>query len=273
MNATSDINERVKALILDAKTWGNRKLPAEFDMVDMPLEGVAAYWLSLKKVLEEKKKKRDLLFTEASHTKEVYIRHLLELCTSSLDEQAIRRFAAIKQEVILADLRRKFILISIAVLGISDSENPRKTMIRFLSKFSISPVFEEQVFEVAQLIIANLDNDEFNPRKFLSLHVRMKTEAMLIVLVVYCLLLRRKGPEGIDPFQSFIHCDYFMEGLTLIKDGFDKDFIKHRLNLQQKEILEETGRKMDMSTELALALSRQVSYDDMYLIARSYMLT
>jgi hypothetical protein len=30
---------------------------------------------------------------------------------------------------------------------------------------------------------------------------------------------------------------------------------------------------MDMSTELGVAVNTQVSYDDMYLIARSYMLS
>ena len=272
MQETRDINARVRALLLDARTRENRKLPAEFDMVDMPLEGVAAYWLSLKKVLLEKKKS-GLLGTEASHTKEIYVRHLLELCTSSLDADSIRRFARVKKEVILADLQRKFVLIVIAILGISDNENPQKIMVRFLSKFPISPVFEKQVFEVVQLIIANLDNGSFNHRKFMTLHIRMKPEAMLIVLVVYCMLVRRKGPGGVEPFLQFVRCNYFSEGMTLIKDGFDKDFIKYRLNLQRREILEETELKMDMSTELAVALTRQVSYDDMYLIARSYMLS
>ncbi|GAU08445.1 hypothetical protein [Desulfoplanes formicivorans] len=272
MEKTRDINARVKALLLDARTRETRKLPAEFDMVDMPLEGVAAYWLSLKKVLVEKKKP-NLLATEAAHTREAYVRHLLELCTSSLDAASIRCFAAVKKKVILADLQRKFVLMAIAILGIADNENPQKVMVRFLSKFPISPVFEKQVFEVAQLIIANLENASFNHRKFLALNLRMKPEAMLIVLVVFCMLVRRKGAGGLDPFLQHVRCNYFNEGLTLIKDGFDKDFIKYRLNLQKREILEETELKMDMSVELALALIRQVTYDDMYLIARSYMLS
>ncbi len=272
MHQTHDINAQIKALLMDATTWSNKKLPAEFDLVDMPLEGVAAYWLSLKKVLQEKKN-ADLLRTEAAHTKESYIRHLLELCTSSLDRDAIRHFADIKKNVLIADLQRKLVLIAIAILGIADKENPQKTMVRFLSKFSISPVFEKQVFEVAQLILANLDNDSFHHHKFMSLHLHMKPEAMLIVLLVYCMLVRRKGPGCIDAFLPCITFNSFTEGITLIKDGFDKDFIKYRLNLQKREILEETERKMDMSTELALALTRQISYDDMYLIARSYMLS
>jgi hypothetical protein len=267
-----DINDRVRTLLLDARTRESRKLPTEFDMVDMPLEGVAAYWLSLKKVFLEKKKS-DLLVNEAAHTKETFVRHLLELCTSSLGAESIRRYAAVKKEVILDDLRRKFVLMAISLLGIADNENPQKVMVRFLSKFSISPVFERQVFEVAQLIISNLDNASFNHRKFMTLHIQMKPEAMLIVLVVFSMLVRRKGPRGLDPFLQYVSCNYFSEGLSLIKDGFDKDFIKYRLNLHQREILEETERKMDMSTELGVALSAQLSYDDMYLIARSYMLS
>ena len=272
MEKMRDINARVKALLFDARTRETRKLPAEFDMVDMPLEGVAAYWLSLKKVLLEKKRP-DLLANEAAHTKEAYVRHLLELCTSSLDADSMRCFARVKKKVILADLHRKYILMAIALLGMADNENPQKVMVRFLSKFPISPVFEKQVFEVAQLIIANLGNASFNHRKFMALNLRMKPEAMLIVLVVFCMLVRRKGPGGLEPFLEHVRCSYFNEGLTLIKDGFDKDFIKYRLNLQKREILEETELKMDMSVELAVALTRQMTYDDMYLIARSYMLS
>ena len=267
-----DINARVRELLFDARTRDGKKLPSEFDIVDMPLEGVAAYWLSLKKVLQEKKKS-DLLVTEASHTKEVFVRHLLELSTSSLDADQVRRFARVKKDVQLADLQRKFVLVAIALLGIADNENPQKIMVRFLSKFSMSPIFEKQVFEVAQLIIANLDNDAFSRRKFMTLNLRMKPEAMLIVLIVYCMLVRRQGPNSLDPYLRYVQSTYFVEGLTLIKDGFDKDFIKYRLNLQQREILEETGRKMDMSTEMCVGISEGMGYDEMYLIAKSYMLS
>ncbi|WP_462324442.1 hypothetical protein [Desulfoplanes sp.] len=267
-----DINTQVRELLLGARARDTKKIPAEFDMVDMPVEGVAAYWLSLKKVLLEKKNS-ELLLTEAAHTKEIFVRHVLELCSSTLDPGSIRRFAKAKKEVLLGDLHRKFVLLAIALLGIADNENPQKVMVRFLSKFAISPVFEKQVFEVAQLIISNLDNGSFNRKKFMSLHIRMKPEALLIVLVVYCMLVRRKGVAGLDPFVEYIRNSYFLEGLNLIRDGFDKDFVKYRLNLQKKVILEESEWKMDMSTELGVALTEHVSYDDMYLIAKSYMLS
>lgn len=56
--------------------------PQEFDIIEMPFEGLAAYWLSIKKILDAKKG-RAIIDDEIAHTDEPFILHLLETVFSS----------------------------------------------------------------------------------------------------------------------------------------------------------------------------------------------
>ena len=49
-----------------------------FDIIEIPLEGVAAYWLSIKKLADEKRSFKPL-GEEAEYTSEPYIRYLLDV--------------------------------------------------------------------------------------------------------------------------------------------------------------------------------------------------
>ena len=83
---------------------------------------------------------------------------------------------------------RKYVFMAIALLGIVSKENPQKVMIRFLSKFHIAPIFEKQVFEVAQVMLRNLENAELNKAKFLNIDHKLSIEALIINLIFYCML-------------------------------------------------------------------------------------
>ena len=48
MSETGNINDQVAQLLLGARN-PLQTTPAEFDILEMPLEGVAAFWLSIKK--------------------------------------------------------------------------------------------------------------------------------------------------------------------------------------------------------------------------------
>jgi flagellar motor component MotA len=234
--------------------------------MEIPLEGVAAYWLSLKKVLKTKKLGK-VVAEEAAYTSEPYIRHLLELMVSSFSETRIARLARIKQETISEDLQRKLIIISIGILGIAANENPQQVLVRIISKFPISPVVEKQTFARAQALLDRLSES----RLVVDIDHRMDIETLISHLVFYCMLSRRKGREACRPLLQDVRSMYFCDGMTLIIDGFETEFIKYRLNLQKDEILSETRRKMNLALEMCLSLRNEDSYEDMFTLARSFM--
>ncbi len=270
MSSQRDINEQVSALLLGASARTSAP-PKEFDLMEMPLEGVAAFWLSVKKTMDSKNKGDEFLLEEAKHTREPHIRFLLELAASSFSPARCEELSLVRKKNILAELHRKYVLMAIGLLGIVSKENPQKVMIRFLSKFHIAPIFEKQVFEVAQVMLKNLDNAELNKTKFLNIDHKLKIEALIINLIFYCMLARRNGPEHLLEFQEFISSQYFKDGLALICDGFDYDFVKYRLNLVKKEILESMEMKMDLSMRMMSAIKSGTPFGDLYLIAKAFL--
>jgi len=270
MSETGNINDQVAHLLLGASTRTG-SAPQEFDLMEMPLEGVAAFWLSVKKTMDTKKRNEAFLAEEAKHTREPHVRFLLELAASSFSAGQCEELATVRKKSILGELHRKYVLMAIGLLGIVSKENPQKVMIRFLSKFHIAPIFEKQVFEVAQVMLKNLDNSELNKAKFLNIDHRLKIEALIINLIFYCMLARRNGPNSLLEYQEYITSQYFKDGLTLICDGFDYDFVKFRLNLVKKEILEAMELKMDMSMSMMSAIKSGVPFGDLYLIAKAYL--
>lgn len=270
MNGAGNINDQVAELLLGASAK-SLTAPKEFDLMEMPLEGVAAFWLSVKKTMDSKKKGDEFLLEEAKHTREPHVRFLLELAASSFSPTRCEELAQVRKKNILGELHRKYVLMAIGLLGIVSKENPQKVMVRFLSKFQIAPIFEKQVFEVAQLMLRNLDNAELNKTKFLNIDHKLKIEALIINLIFYCMLARRNGVEHLLGFQEYIASRYFKDGLMLIHDGFDYDFVKFRLNLVKKEILEATEMKMDLSMQMMSAIKSGTPFNDLYLIAKAFL--
>jgi hypothetical protein len=270
MSQTGNINDQVAQLLLGASAR-SPAAPKEFDLMEMPLEGVAAYWLSVKKTMDSKKRGDEFLHEEAKHTRESHVRFLLELAGSSFSPQMCEELAAVRKRNIIAELHRKYVLMAIGLLGIVSKENPQKVMIRFLSKFHIAPIFEKQVFEVAQVMLKNLDNADLNKSKFLNIDHKLKIEALIINLIFYCMLARRSGADSLLGYQEYISSQYFKDGLALICDGFDYDFVKFRLNLVKKEILESMEMKLDLSMRMMSAIKSGAPFNDLYLIAKAYL--
>ncbi|WP_459936349.1 hypothetical protein [Desulfonatronum parangueonense] len=238
------------------------------DLVHTPLEAVAAYWLSLKKALDRHKNGR-FLEEEARHAAEPFIRHLLSLLQSGFSTEDCRRLATVKQRNLLRDLHRKLDLLAICLLGIAGNENPQKVLIRIISKFSISPIFEKEVFEIAQQALQNLDKPKTR-EKFLLIDQAMKIEALIINMMVYSMYARRNDHKKMQLFSEYIRSYYFSEGMALIQDGFEHDFVKYRLILLRKEILADMENKMEMSLEMFFGMRNGVSYGDMFKIYNSF---
>ena len=239
----------------------------DLDLVEIPMEGVAAYWLSLKKVQKGKVNPK-LIQNEAEYTSEPYIQYMLQLLLSQFKEEVIDKLARIKKDTISKDLQRKLTLISIGLLGIAAQENPQQVLVRIISKFSISPIEEKKIFQAAQ----NMLQTEESKQKVVDVDHRLKIENLISNLIFYCMLCRRQGKEASQPFMEQIRSFYFREGLHLILDGFKQDFIKYRLNLQKNEIIQETRRKMDLSKEMCLGLKNNYNYDDLFKIANAFLL-
>ncbi len=242
----------------------------DLDIVEIPLEAVAAYWLSIKKV--SGKGGRSLnraIKQEAEYTTEPFVKYLLEMLLSSFSDEEIRRYASFKIKTMLRELQRRFVLISIGVLGVAAKENPGQVLIRLMSKFPIPPASERKIFKGAQESL-RLYEEGKSPTVDIS-HTQ-HPEILITNLIFYCMLARRRGARECSPLSEKANSPLFREGISLIVDGFDRDFIKYRLNLQQREVLSETEQKMNMSVEMALALRRGVSYEDMFKIASSFLI-
>src|SRR6056297_188985 len=115
---------KIKDIFLNRKEDKDQPVPKDFDLVEMPLEGVIAYWLSLKKILSGKKTK-EILQKEQEQTAEPFVRYLLGILDSGLDTEEVLKFGRIKKQTILKDLQRKLDLMAISLLGMATNENPQ----------------------------------------------------------------------------------------------------------------------------------------------------
>lgn len=184
----NEFKNKVKNLFLLKKEDLPEKRPTkDFDLVEMPLEGVIVYWLSLKKLF----KKRNILEQEIKLTTEPYINYLLRLLNSNLSSELCISLAKVKGNTILEELQKKLVLMSISVLGMSLQENPQKVMIRFISKFPLSPIYEQKVLKTAKEVVSKLESPDFPKKNFLNVDHRLSPEKLMVNLMVYNFLQRR----------------------------------------------------------------------------------
>ena len=119
----------------------------DFDILEMPVEGLAAYWLSIKRLLD--KKSATVIDEERSHTKEPYIKYLLETGFSTMPQAQARELMLARAETLLSEYDRKLSLMRLATLAAAAGENPRLTFLRMRSRYSIPPISERQAFDLA----------------------------------------------------------------------------------------------------------------------------
>ncbi|WP_456324779.1 hypothetical protein [Desulfonauticus submarinus] len=258
----------MKKFFLLKKEYSIKQRPAkDFDLVEMPLEGVVVYWLSLAKIFS----RRNVLEDELNLTTEPYIKFLLKLLKSKLDANQCLELAKVKRNNFLEDLEKKLTLMSISILGMATRENPQKVLIRFISKYPLSLIYEQKIIQAAKEVVANIHLSNFKKEGFLNIDHRMDPEKLMINLMVYNFLERRVEHDKLRDCLEYVRSLYFAEGLSLIVDGFEYDFVKYRLNLQKKEIIFHTRNKMKVSAELCVGLKKGFSYDDLSLIAQAYL--
>jgi len=243
--------------------------PHDFDIVEIPLEGIAAYWLSLKKLVEGKKNFK-VLEPEVEHTSEPYIAHLLEALCTNMEDGTARHLAKVKREALLAALQRKLDLMRMTLLDILASENPRKTLAKMAAQYATAPVNEEKAFQLVQEMVRQAQNPGERPLIFNVDH-KLKPEQLIVVLLFYVSWARKGGKMTCQPFLEFIRSEFFNDGLALVIDGFDGPFVRKRLRVHRDAILAEARLKMEMSADMSRAIRDKFSYEDVFRVAKAYM--
>jgi hypothetical protein len=244
--------------------------PQELDILEMPVEGLAAYWLSIKKIMDARKG-RDILDEEIAATSEPYILHLLETVFSSLDVPLVRRLAKARQDIITGDYRTKIDLMRLAVYAIASGENPRVTLVRMDSKFAHPLMTEDRAFDMATAMFDALKPRGVDLDILLSVDHKLKADRLLVKLLFFVMYARREGRQNLDRFIPHLGSRFFSEGVSLAIDNFEADFLANHLESIRDQVMIETGRKMDMALEMALAIRNKTAYDDIFRIARTYM--
>lgn len=244
--------------------------PQELDILEMPFEGLAAYWLSIKKIMDTRKGKA-IIEEEMSHTEEPYILHLLETAFSSLSRSMVRRLGRAKKDAQLVDYGRKIDLMRLAAHAIAAGENPSMTLIRMDSLFAAPPMPEDKALDMANAMFDAIKPKGVKLDVLLSVDHKLKPDRLLVKLLFFVMFARRKSIQDMERFLPFLGSRFFSEGVSLAMDSFEASFLSDHLEKVRDNTLLETGRKMDMSLEMALAIRDKSSYDDVFRIARAYM--
>lgn len=243
----------------------------ELDILEMPFEGLAAYWLSIKKIIASRKGKT-IVKDEIEGTQESYIKHLLETVFTKMDIALVRRLAVVKRDTLLDDYRRKIDLMRLALFAIASRENPRVTLVRMDSKFSHAPMSEKKAFGMAQGLIDAIKDKNTDRPALLAVDHKMPFDRLVVKLLFY-VMYARPDKQRLEGLLRYTKSRYFTEGLSLAMDNFEADFLAHHLEGIRDQTIVETRRKMDMSLEMAVGIRDKLPYDDIFKIARAYMPT
>lgn len=244
-------------------------------LVLAPMRGLAAYWLSLKRLIDEKKHVR-ILEDEAQNAQEPFIAHLLDLAVSDIEAAGMRILCETRMASELDLFSRKLDLMRVAVLDMAAGENPRRTLVKMTAHFAKAPIGEEKAFRLAQDLAgqaAKTLKDKTTPDKTLyDVHYHLLDDRLMTVLLFYVLFARREGKPSLKDFAPLVSAGFFQDGLALVVDNFDVPFVRKRLSVHKRSLVEELARKMRLSIDLCLGLRNRLGYDNLFRIAKSYVI-
>ncbi len=242
----------------------------ELDILEMPVEALAAYWLSIKKLLDAKRDKA-LLSAEMENTGERFIRHLLDAALSSLDPDLLQELAQAKAHTLLAEARRRLEMQRLGLVGMAQGENPRLSFIRLSGLMTPPALSEKRAFELAYGLMATVAQKDANLPVLLGADHKQKDDRLAVKLLFYALAARRNGKQSLHEYLPHLKPGPFAEGLSLAADGFEAEFISRHLVTLRDQALAGARRKMRMATQMCLGIKAGLSYDDVFRVARSFM--
>ncbi len=242
----------------------------DFDILEMPAEGLAAYWLSIKKLIDVKKSKK-VLEDEIKYTREPFIKYLLETAFSELDEATIRRLAQAKSDTISDEYSRKLASMCIALLAMSSQENPRISFVRMAAQYPTALISEKKAFMLAHGLIDGMNEKDSDQSVLLEFDHKLQGDRLLVKMLFHVILSRKEGKQQLEQLIPHIKTPFYANGMTQVIDGFEHRILKLNLTVQSKEILKYSTRKMQMATEMCIAIRNKLNYDDIFRIAKAYM--
>jgi len=241
------------------------------DLVTIPPAGYAAYWLSVKRLVD-KRRGPDAIAEELQYATEPYTRLLLQAASSSMDDDTVRRMAENKSQTLTRDFRRKLTLIRQTACSIATAENPGKTLITLSGAFGMPILDESKTMEQAQGLIETMRAGDLDINVFPDISHLTRPEELILKLLFFIIWARRQGKTGLQTFLPGITFPFLADALKLCIDGLDEPFIRRRLDAQNHELIVEASHKMKLGLEMALSLKNKRSYDDMLGMARSFLL-
>jgi len=254
--------------VTEEQSAGNE--PAKLvHVLEMPLEGIAAYWLSLRKVMGNKVVPK-VIADEVPNTEEPFIKYLLEMCLAPVSDPEARRLGEARRDSTLRDLRLKLAVMREALVAIAEADNPRKALLR-MGAFVCDPsLTEDQLTKMAldMVRMAEKNKDGY----VVTVNPSLPLEQLILKLFFYVLWARREGKAGLEPIAENGRCRYFNVGLGMVMDGFERSFILGCLQVSAEEALDAAALKMDLALDMALALRAKLSYEDMFKVARARMI-
>lgn len=244
---------------------------SSLDLVTIAPAGYAAYWLSVKRLMDTKRGAQALA-DELQFAAEPYTRLLLGAAGCNMDDAYITRMARNKSLVLLRDYRRKFRLIRQAASAIASGENPRKTLTTLSGGYGLPFSDEATLMERAQGLIEIMRAGQLDLAVFPDVSHTTRPDELILKLLFFTLWARRDARTGLQVFLPGMSFPFMADALRLCIDGLEEPFVRRRLEGQARELLLDTALKMRMGLELALALKARRSYDDVLALARSYLL-
>lgn len=243
----------------------------EIDIIGMPATGLAAYWLSLKKLMDERKNGKVVLEEMASVT-EPTIRHLLDATFgSSLPEEVLRRMFAARRQLVLGELRHKLDCMTRTLSAMVAGENPLRVLSLATALYPQPPVREGELMEAVYAMVEQVRRGDAEESRLAAVDHSLKPAALLARLMYCLVVVRREGREASRRLAGASRSPFFAEGLSLVADGFEERFLARRLALHRRAILGETARKLHMAEELCLGIKARYSYEDLWRLARTYL--
>ncbi|MBU1228719.1 MAG: hypothetical protein KKA55_11975 [Proteobacteria bacterium] len=242
----------------------------ELDILEMPVAALAAYWLSIKKLLDAKKD-FSILGVEAENTAEPYIHHLLDTAQSELAPELSLTLAQAKRGVLLTEFRRRMEMMRRALTGIAASENPRLTLLGLNALAGTAPFHEPRTFELATALMSTVGEKDADLHTLLGVDHKLKDDRLVVKLLFYAISTRRSGKQALNEYLPHLRAGFFAEGLSLCADGFEPEFVSRHLAAIRDTALLATRRKMDMAAQMCLAIKAGMPYDDVFRVARAYM--
>jgi len=242
---------------------------AAVDLLTIPPDGLAAYWLSLRKLVGSARNLK-ALEDEAAFAADAYIRHLLHMALSPLPAAKIKELAEVSALHEGLRLDRRLDLMRVAVMDIAQGENPLRTLAKLLACFPQPPEQPEKMLETAQVWLNKAHGKKGN-RDVYSTHPRQADGPLCTTLLFYVQLARRHGRPACRPFLPQCGSAFFADSMALVIDGFDVPFVRKWMKKNKETITADIRRKMALSADLCLAIHERMPFDDMVYIVRSHL--